>query len=107
MQDTWFWVSGDAMRFTKWPLDITPHMFSQPCAGVARGEHFEWVDKPCDGHFNFLCQSGRGGGCYGVTALLRYLLHIASHFAAFTFALLCPAGADWGSERVYYASRPK
>ncbi|KAK9524941.1 hypothetical protein VZT92_017298 [Zoarces viviparus] len=58
MEDAWFWMSGGAMTFTKWPQEIAPQRFSEPCGGMARGERFQWEDRPCDQLLNFICQSG-------------------------------------------------
>ncbi|XP_054457954.1 uncharacterized protein LOC129093858 [Anoplopoma fimbria] len=58
MADTWFWMSGDAMKFTKWPQDIAPHLFHNPCGGMAIEEPFQWEDQHCDQLLNFICQSG-------------------------------------------------
>ncbi|XP_068584496.1 uncharacterized protein [Cebidichthys violaceus] len=66
MQDTWFWMSGGAMKFTKWPRDTAPHRYSDPCGGMARGERFQWEDQPCDELLNFICQSGAEVGAQRV-----------------------------------------
>ncbi|KAL3046183.1 hypothetical protein OYC64_004235 [Pagothenia borchgrevinki] len=58
MQDTWFWMSGDSMKFTKWPRNIAPPRISSPCGGVDGGGLHLWGDRPCEEPLNFICQSG-------------------------------------------------
>ncbi|XP_034086282.1 uncharacterized protein LOC117555514 [Gymnodraco acuticeps] len=58
MQDTWFWMSGDSMKFTKWPRNIAPLRISSPCGGVDGGGLHLWGDRPCEEPLNFICQSG-------------------------------------------------
>lgn len=60
MRDRWFWMSGESMKFTKWPRDSVPNRYSNPCGGMARGERFLWEDQPCEELLNFICESGRG-----------------------------------------------
>ncbi|XP_044038928.1 uncharacterized protein LOC122869731 [Siniperca chuatsi] len=58
MRDRWFWMSGDSMKFTKWPRDLAPHRYSNPCGGMARGKRFLWEHQPCAKLLNFICLSG-------------------------------------------------
>nr|XP_040038149.1 uncharacterized protein LOC120822482 [Gasterosteus aculeatus aculeatus] len=54
MGDVWFWMSGDAMPFTKWPRGTAPWRHSDPCGGIGTGEPFEWESQPCDELLNFI-----------------------------------------------------
>ncbi|XP_062420860.1 uncharacterized protein LOC119221789 [Pungitius pungitius] len=62
MGDMWFWMSGDAMPFTKWLRGRAPWRQSDPCGGIGTGEPFEWESQPCDKRLNFICQSDTGLG---------------------------------------------
>lgn len=60
MSNRWFWMSGNSMKFTKWPQNRDPHHYSSPCGGMARGELYLWEDQPCKELLNFICQSDKG-----------------------------------------------
>ncbi|KAL6118387.1 uncharacterized protein ACO6RY_03196 [Pungitius sinensis] len=66
MDDMWFWMSGDAMPFTKWLRGRAPWRQSDPCGGIGTGEPFEWESQPCDKRLNFICQSDTGLGAQRV-----------------------------------------
>nr|XP_046237212.1 uncharacterized protein LOC124054838 [Scatophagus argus] len=57
MLNSWFWMSGDSMNFTKWPQGSAARPSTNLCGGVARGERHLWEDQPCDELLNFICQS--------------------------------------------------
>ncbi|XP_065806983.1 uncharacterized protein [Labrus bergylta] len=66
MGDSWFWMSGEAMDFTKWQYDSAPQRVSHACGAVARGDSFLWKDRPCEEHLNFICHSGGEDGAHRV-----------------------------------------
>lgn len=96
MQDTWFWMSGDAMTFTKWPQDSAPRHYSNPCGGMARGGLFLWEDQPCEKLLNFICLSGKGYTSHPACVL-------AHHHNTFTSSV-CPSEAVDGAQRMYFYS---
>ncbi|KAK5848263.1 hypothetical protein PBY51_005892 [Eleginops maclovinus] len=55
---TWFWMSGDSMKFTKWQQNTDFFHSPSPCGGVDGGGLHLWGGRPCEEPLNFICQSG-------------------------------------------------
>ncbi|XP_035531673.1 uncharacterized protein LOC118338482 [Morone saxatilis] len=70
MRNTWFWMSGDSVKFTKWSQTSSPFAYSYshyPCGGMAKGERHLWEDQPCEELLNFICESRAADGAQRVS----------------------------------------
>uniref|UniRef100_A0A8P4KK98 C-type lectin domain-containing protein n=1 Tax=Dicentrarchus labrax TaxID=13489 RepID=A0A8P4KK98_DICLA len=70
MRNTWFWMSGDSMKFSKWSYSSAPFHCSYsyyPCGGMAKGERHLWEDQPCEELLNFICESRAEDGAQRVS----------------------------------------
>lgn len=96
MGKTWFWMSGASLGFSHWSHHSVPHQYSSPCGSMAMWDPHQWVDRSCDQHLHFICQS-------------REQLHLIGpplppHTGPHQCPPLSPVGGGLGSKRVLFNS---
>ncbi|XP_030018721.1 uncharacterized protein LOC115438966 [Sphaeramia orbicularis] len=62
MKDSWFWMSGGSMTFTKWLKHPPTKLYSHSCGAMASRELYSWENRPCEQPLHFICQTADENG---------------------------------------------